>query len=250
MKPTNQLLKSKVCSELWYTIRRYYVDRFFMENIGSIAPKSTILDMGGMKARKRGVFNIVDYDYTVKYANLDATTDPDYLGDITNIPLPDKHFDAIILSEVLEHVSNPVEILEEAFRLLKPEGIILICTPFQYHIHADPYDFARYTPNWYNKYLESIGFSQIEIEKQGGFFQVLANMIKLWVYAISIRSTKGKLHRYYTTFQLYFYKKLTFWLVSKSFQWDQESQYSNHKMFSNNTTGFGVIGKKIKIGKN
>jgi len=57
-----------------------------------------------------------------------------YLQDVgkTGLPYPDDHFDAVILSEVLEHLSfNPLPVLQEINRTLKKGGILYITTPNQ-----------------------------------------------------------------------------------------------------------------------
>jgi 2-polyprenyl-3-methyl-5-hydroxy-6-metoxy-1,4-benzoquinol methylase len=48
------------------------------------------------------------------------------------LPYPDNHFDAVLLSEVIEHLNfNPLPVLQEINRILKPEGILYITTPNQ-----------------------------------------------------------------------------------------------------------------------
>jgi SAM-dependent methyltransferase len=48
---------------------------------------------------------------------------------IAPYPLPDKHFDAIICSEVLEHLWQPEIVHEQARRMLKRDGNYIISTP-------------------------------------------------------------------------------------------------------------------------
>ena len=60
-----------------------------------------------------------------------------YVKDIwkTGLPYPDNHFDAVILSEVLEHLSfNPLPVLQEINRIIKTDGILYITTPNQVNI--------------------------------------------------------------------------------------------------------------------
>jgi len=45
------------------------------------------------------------------------------------LPFPDNHFDLITMIDVLEHLVNTDNALEEAHRVLRQEGYILISTP-------------------------------------------------------------------------------------------------------------------------
>jgi SAM-dependent methyltransferase len=51
--------------------------------------------------------------------------------DITNIPYPDGHFDAIYCSHVLEHVPNDQQAMGEFFRVLKPNGWAILQVPIE-----------------------------------------------------------------------------------------------------------------------
>ncbi len=50
-------------------------------------------------------------------------------GDATRLPFQNETFDRIIASEVLEHIYNDADALDELFRVLKPEGILAITVP-------------------------------------------------------------------------------------------------------------------------
>jgi len=165
MQIMKQELIDKLLIDKSYSIRRAFVDDFFFQNINVFNEQASILDMGGKKENKRGAFNIENYNFNVKYANIDKSTKPDFLCDIKKIPVADNTFDGVILSEVIEHLSEPILVLEEAFRVLKKGGKLLIVTPFIYHVHADPYDYGRYTDYWYKEKLKTIGFEDIRIEK-------------------------------------------------------------------------------------
>jgi len=53
------------------------------------------------------------------------------VGDALSLPFRDLCLDGVILSEVLEHVSNPGRVLEEGSRVLKSGGRVLLSVPFE-----------------------------------------------------------------------------------------------------------------------
>lgn len=50
--------------------------------------------------------------------------------DVKRLSFADGRFDLIISKDVLEHVANPVRALEEACRVLRPRGELLMTVPF------------------------------------------------------------------------------------------------------------------------
>ncbi len=57
-------------------------------------------------------------------------------GKLEDIKFPDSYFDAIVMIELIEHTQTPDIFLKEVYRILKPEGMILITTPNSRSIHA------------------------------------------------------------------------------------------------------------------
>lgn len=158
------------------SVRRYFVDQFFFSKRNLINGK--VIDIGGKKIKKRGLFDVGKFNTDVTYVNIEKKDEPDILADAENIPVNDNSYDVAIMGELLEHVPDPIAVLREAYRILKRGGVILATTPFMYPIHADPYDFGRYTESFWRKAAEDIGFSEIQIEKQGGMFAVMALMVQ------------------------------------------------------------------------
>jgi len=164
--------------DIGYSITRYYVDEFYLSHIASLKPGSKVLDLGGNKIHKRGRFDIEKYPLYVTYANLVTSKRPDIQCDAARVPTRGDLFDAVICSELLEHVPEPALVLQEVFRVIKPGGCLLSTVPFLYRIHGDPYDYNRYTGPYWLSLLKKIGFSNILIEGQGSFYTVIVDFLK------------------------------------------------------------------------
>jgi SAM-dependent methyltransferase len=170
--------------DVWYSMRRYYVDEFFTRRVAALPGGARVADIGGRKSTKRGQFDIEREvearGLRVTYINLDPAAEPDILADACDIPAASGSFDATILAETVEHLPDPGAALHEAARLLRAGGVLLATAPFIYQIHPDPLDVGRYAPDWWRRSLEAAGFSRIEIEPQGAYFSVLADMLRAW----------------------------------------------------------------------
>ncbi len=55
-------------------------------------------------------------------------------GDIYRLPFRDAVFDAVAMSEVLEHLERPSDALREAWRVIRPGGCIVVSTPYRERI--------------------------------------------------------------------------------------------------------------------
>lgn len=161
-----------------YSLRRYFVDEFHFRHVPDLPPGSFVLDLGGNRVAKRGFFDIERCGLQVIYANLSAEKLPDLRTEASCLPFRAATFDGVICSELLEHVLAPRVVLEEIHRVLRTDGLLLICVPFLNRIHGDPYDFGRYTGHYWSEALGSMGFEDILIEKQGLFWCVLLDMIR------------------------------------------------------------------------
>jgi len=168
-------------SNLSYSLRRYHVDDFYLRHAPDICNQADVLDLGGNQLAKRGAFNINEISSRVTYANLSAVKQPHVLCRAECTPFSAESFDVVICSEVLEHLLEPSLVLKEIFRVLRSRGIALVCVPFLNRIHADPFDYGRYTHYYWSHALREAGFQEFSIEWQGGFWTVLVEMIRYLV---------------------------------------------------------------------
>ncbi|MGH2634809.1 MAG: class I SAM-dependent methyltransferase [Actinomycetota bacterium] len=70
---------------------------------------------------------------------------PDIVGDARRLPIRDAGVDVVTIVEVLEHVADPWQVLDEAWRVLRPGGTVLGSAPFVWPVHGDPDDYFRFT---------------------------------------------------------------------------------------------------------
>lgn len=100
------------------------------------------------------------------------------VSDITAIPEADASFDAILCSEVLEHVPEPTHALDEFARLLKPGGQLILTAPFASNVHMAPYHFCSgFSRYWYEYHLPLRGFRILELTPNGDWYALLRQEI-------------------------------------------------------------------------
>lgn len=222
------------------SLRRYFVDLFFFENILSVNKNCFVLDLGGNKNAKRGLFNIEQNIYNVIYLNYSKKYFPDIQADASHLPFIDEVFDCIVCSELLEHIRKPTDVLKEIYRVLRPKASLLITVPFMFPIHADPYDYGRYTDQYWIESLTECGFDEIIIEQQGGFFCVFADMFR--GYCIE---KEGKANGIKKKLIFFINKKIQKYIKKKAISLDCHNNQEMKYFFTKGcTTGFGISCKK------
>ena len=85
-------------------------------------------------------------------------------------------YQAIILSDVLEHIRKPELLLSETHRILQPEGYLLMNVPFFYWLHEQPFDYYRYTQFALKSMAEDCGYTVIELKPYGGAPEILTDI--------------------------------------------------------------------------
>jgi len=98
----------------------------------------------------------------------------DYVSDIWNIPEKDGYFDAVLCTEVLEHVPYPIETIHELSRLLRPGGTLILTAPSNCLRHMDPfYFYGGFSDRFYERVLPEAGLKIDLIEPVGDYYSWL-----------------------------------------------------------------------------
>lgn len=151
---------------------RWYVTRFIEEVSASVVPGARVLDAGAGECAYKPWFAHCRYlgvdlsvgDGVWNYTNLDAFAALDAL------PFADESFDAVVSTQVLEHLEYPERCVTEMARVLKPGGRLLLTAPMAHFEHQVPHDFYRYTSFGLRSLVRRAGLSEPEIKPFGGMF--------------------------------------------------------------------------------
>lgn len=109
----------------------------------------------------------------------------DKLYDGGKFPFSDAEFDALLCNQVLEHVFNPDEFIDEINRVLKPGGKLLLTVPFVWDEHEQPYDYARYSSFGLRALLEKHGFKILQHRKLAADASIIFQLINAYLFKIS-----------------------------------------------------------------
>ncbi len=100
------------------------------------------------------------------------------INDNGKLPFKNEEYDIIFLFDVLEHIKDDANFINECYRILKPGGIIVASIPFMYRFHEQPYDYRRYTPSGIKYLFEEVGnFVIKKIKPLGSPLYVLEYLI-------------------------------------------------------------------------
>ena len=109
------------------------------------------------------------------YHNPDITS-----FDGKNIPFADDTFNAVICTEVLEHVQEYQYLVDEIYRTTKKGADIIVTIPWSARYHYIPYDYFRYTPS--SLKIMFSRFSEVSVKPRGTDISAIGSkMIVLFV---------------------------------------------------------------------
>ena len=161
--------------------------------LGALPAGQRILDAGAGQLQNRRLCGHLEYvsqdfcQYEGAAAGAPAdglqnqvwdTSRIDLVSDITAMPAPDSSFDAILCSEVLEHIPEPAHALDEFTRLLKPGGVLILTAPFTSNVHMAPYHYCTgFSKYWYEHHLSLRGFALEELTPNGDWYALLRQEI-------------------------------------------------------------------------
>lgn len=118
--------------------------------------RGELFDYGCGGAPYRSLFTNVN-----NYVRADVTPSPglDRLLPASGLTEePSGRYDAVLSTQVLEHVLDPAAYLRECARILRPGGSLLVTTHGMFEEHGCPYDFHRWTARGLELAVAGAGF--------------------------------------------------------------------------------------------
>jgi SAM-dependent methyltransferase len=157
---------------------RVYLRRYNAGFASETEPGMRVLDAGAGEQPYRSLFSHAVYES----ADFELVDKPyarsTYVCDLAAIPVEDERFDRIIFNQVLEHLPEPMPVLRELHRTLKPGGAMICTCPFFYEEHEKPYDFYRYTQFAHRYLFAKAGFEIERLEWMEGYFGTIAYQLQ------------------------------------------------------------------------
>lgn len=113
----------------------------------------------------------------------------DIISDISSIPVPNASFDAVICTDVLEHVPDVNSALLEIDRVVRPGGQILITVPAQCDAHQTPFFYSGgYTAYLFKKVFPNYN---VIVEYESGYLETVDQKLALG-FNVLIRLARKK----------------------------------------------------------
>lgn len=151
--------------------RRYPFSRVAMyqaieEQLRTLGVGGLVLRLGGTRSypQKRQWF-VAGTRHILM--NVDPAASPEVMMDANSLGFLSDAFDCVVADQLLEHVPNPERVLNEAYRVLRPGGVVLVAVPFLVQIHARPDDYWRFSEAGLEVLLKRTRFEEVSTGSWG-----------------------------------------------------------------------------------
>lgn len=209
----------------------YVIEQFAFSLSKEVPTGAKILDAGAGETPFKKFFKNHKYlavdtkwgDNNWNYSNLDL------IADLTKLPFKESTFDAVLCTQVLEHVKEPSIVLAEFYRVIKAEGVLYLSAPQGWGVHQTPHDYFRFTCYGLRYLLEKAGFKVLSIKPSCGYFGYLSNRLTILPKTLfwQIRSRWLRLVMFPLELLSYFFFVLIFPLILNAMDFlDQKRDYT------------------------
>lgn len=160
----------------------YYRAKLLREAATNLGAQATfLLDVGG-----RGKpYAVLFEDRVTHHLVLDVSpaASVDVVGDARSMPLASASVDVVLCTQVLEHIPEPVKVLDEIRRVLRPNGTLILSVPAIFPQHGYPGDYWRFMPQGLAWLLRD--FQNVNIRSECGTTGSLFLTFNMFLYVLT-----------------------------------------------------------------
>jgi SAM-dependent methyltransferase len=142
---------------------------------------NNLLDVGG-KGKPYACFFA---DRVTNHFVLDVAPAPsvDVVGDARHMPFSDASMEVVLITQVLEHIPEPIAVISEIWRVLKPGGTLLLSVPSIFPQHGSPGDYWRYMPQGLQWILRD--FHNVTVKGEAGTVPSIFLVVNVYLQLLS-----------------------------------------------------------------
>ena len=143
--------------------------KFCAGNLPLVEP---IYEFGSFQAPKQtGFADLRPLFSGKKYVGADMRLGPgvDVILNLQHIELPSQSVGTVLMLDTLEHVEFPHKAIKEIYRILTPNGILIMSSVMYFPIHDYPGDYWRFTPQAFKSLLKPFALSFVDFSGEKSF---------------------------------------------------------------------------------
>ena len=137
--------------------------RQLQHDVYAMAPRGAIvLDVGSKSHRGRYSFRGEGTLPRIVHLDIQHADGVTVVADAHQLPFADRSVDVVLSVSLLYAVRDPKQVIAEAFRVLKPGGLLYVNVPFMYPYVVDPCDFYRFSEAGITELCRTASFEPIQ----------------------------------------------------------------------------------------
>ena len=151
-----------------------------------------VLDVGGWDFVETAIGREIDFDHWVVLervvGRLPSQTDSRIsvvYGDGCSLGVRTGAFDTVLSIQVLEHVFEPISMVEEISRALRPGGYSIFLIPQTSTMHLAPHFHQNFSRFWIKTAVERAGMEMVELQPLGGVWSSMASHLVYFFFQAS-----------------------------------------------------------------
>lgn len=154
-----------------WTSENWLICRLLEDAVRAEAPRARgrLLDVGcGHRPYEPYFRPYVDRYVGLEFPVTSGVRKGDVHGSSLALPFADASFDTVVSFQVLEHVTDPQDMISECVRVLRPGGRLVVTANFQWGLHEEPHDYFRFSRYGFELLLQRAGGADVTVRPMAG----------------------------------------------------------------------------------